>query len=126
MRAIDTNLLVRLITRDHSGQVLAAERFVEGGAWISHVVLVETVWVLTSVYHFGQAQLVTTVEMILDHRQLVVQDPDTIVAALVHYRRKPAPDFSDCLILELARKNGQLPLGTFDRRLGRLDGAQQI
>jgi predicted nucleic acid-binding protein len=34
--------------------------------------------------------------------------------------------FSDCLILEVARKAGHLPLGTFDRELGRLEGAQRL
>ena len=32
MRAIDTNVLVRLLARDDAKQVAAAERFVEGGA----------------------------------------------------------------------------------------------
>jgi hypothetical protein len=36
MRAVDTNLLVRLITRDDPEQVEAAEGFVQKGAWISH------------------------------------------------------------------------------------------
>jgi predicted nucleic-acid-binding protein len=47
-------------------------------------------------------------------------------AALDNYRKKDAPDFSDCLILEVARKSGHLPLGTFDRRLGRLVGAERL
>jgi hypothetical protein len=31
-----------------------------------------------------------------------------------------------CLLVEIARKAGHLPLGTFDRALARLDGVQQI
>src|SRR5512139_1873161 len=54
------------------------------------------------------------------------QDPDVVGAALGHFRRKPSLGFSDCLVLEIARKSGQLPLGTFDRNLGRLDGAQRL
>ena len=34
MRAVDTNLLVRLATRDDPRQTAAAEAFVAGGAWI--------------------------------------------------------------------------------------------
>jgi len=34
--------------------------------------------------------------------------------------------FSDCLLLELARKAGHLPLGTFDRNLSKLPGAQSL
>jgi predicted nucleic acid-binding protein len=34
--------------------------------------------------------------------------------------------FSDCLVLESARKAGHLPLGTFDRDLAKLDGAERL
>ena len=50
MNAVDTNVLVRLLTRDDAEQTVAAEAFVAPGAWISQVVLVETLWVLESVY----------------------------------------------------------------------------
>jgi predicted nucleic acid-binding protein len=56
MRAVDTNVLVRLITRDDPKQVAAAESFVTKGAWVSHVVLAETLWVLESVYELGAAR----------------------------------------------------------------------
>jgi hypothetical protein len=46
-----------------------------------------------------------------------------VEAALEHYRGKRALGFSDCLVLETARKAGHLPLGTFDRDLGKLNGA---
>ena len=42
------------------------------------------------------------------------------------FRRRPTVSFSDCLILEIARKVGHLPLGTFDRPLSRLDGAEGL
>jgi predicted nucleic acid-binding protein len=47
-------------------------------------------------------------------------------AALAQYRRRPAVSFSDCLVLEIARKGGHLPLGTFDRELGKPAGAQRL
>lgn len=50
MRAVDTNVLVRLVVRDDDEQAAAAEEFVAAGAWVSHLVLAETLWVLTSVY----------------------------------------------------------------------------
>jgi predicted nucleic-acid-binding protein len=126
MRAVDTNLLVRLLTRDDPKQVAAAEAFVAKGAWVSHVVLAETTWVLVSVYELGPAEIATALEMLLEHESLSLQDPDAISSALVHYRKKPALGFSDCLVLEVARKAGHLPLGTFDRELGKLDGAHKL
>jgi predicted nucleic acid-binding protein len=126
MRAVDTNVLVRLITRANPEQVAAAEAFVARGAWVAHLVLVETVWVLTSVYGLGPREAATAVDMLLNHQSLAVQDPDVVAAALVHFRKKPRLGFSDCLVLEVARRSGHLPLGTLDHDLGKLDGAQQL
>jgi len=126
MRALDTNLLVRLILRDDASQVMSAEAFLADGAWASHLVVAETVWVLESVYEFDRIRIVRAVEMMLNQQKLVLQDPDVVAAALDHYRLPNSPEFSDCLILEVARKNGHLPLGTFDRRFSKLPGAQQV
>jgi predicted nucleic acid-binding protein len=49
-----------------------------------------------------------------------------VAAALEQYRKRPTLGFSDCLILETARKAGHLPLGTFDRNLSKLDGAEGL
>ena len=126
MRAVDTNLLVRLVTRDDARQVTAAENFVELGAWVSHLVLAEATWVLTSVYERGPREIATAVDMLLNHQHLTLQDPDAVAAAVEHFRRRPALGFSDCLVLEIARKAGHLPLGTFDRNLAKLDGAERL
>ena len=126
MRAVDTNVLVRLVTRDDRKQVAAAESFVAKGAWVSTLVLVEASWVLTAVYELTHAELATAIDMLLNHIHLTIQDSDTVTAALEHYRGSPGLGFSDCLILESARKAGHLPLGTFDRALGKLDGAERL
>ena len=126
MRAIDTNVLVRLIARDVPQQVTAAETFVAAGAWVPQLVLAEAIWVLESVYNRKPAQIATAVEMILRHKDLTLQESDTVSAALSHFRRRPSLGFSDCLVLEISRKAGHLPLGTFDRRLGTLEGSQRF
>ena len=126
MRAVDTNLLVRLIARDDPSQAARADAFVAVGAWVSHLVLIEAVWVLNSVYNLHPGEIGNAVEMLLNHQNLVVQDPDTAAAALEHFRKKPALGFSDCLILEVARAAGHLPLGTFDRQLGKLQGTHRL
>jgi predicted nucleic-acid-binding protein len=126
MRAVDTNVLVRLLTRDDAKQVAAAESFVAAGAWVGQLVLAEAIWVLTAVYGLGPAAIATAVGMLLNHKTLTVQDADTVAAALEHFRARAGLNFSDCLVLEIARKAGHLPLGTFDRALARLDGAQRV
>lgn len=126
MRAVDTNVLIRLVARDDPKQVAAAEAFVAAGAWVSHLVLVETAWLLRSVYSLGPAAIATAVEMLLNHRNLALQDEDTVAAALRQYRNRPSAGFSDCLVLEVARRAGHLPLGTFDRNLSKLDGTERL
>lgn len=126
MRAIDTNVLVHLITRDHPPQTAAAEQFVREGAWVSPLVLTEAIWVLASVYDVGPAAQATAIEMLLDHRDLTVHDRETVVAALALLRSKPTLGFSDCLILETARRAGHIPLGTFDAKLGKAPGAERL
>jgi len=126
MRAVDTNVLVRLITRDDSRQVESAEFFIENGAWVSVLALAEATWVLVSVYELSSKALVKAIEMLLNHRDLVLQDAETVAAALELFRARPSLGFSDCLMLQLARKAGHLPLKTFDRNLARLQGSQKV
>ncbi|HYK06103.1 MAG TPA: type II toxin-antitoxin system VapC family toxin [Thermoanaerobaculia bacterium] len=126
MRAVDTNILVRLVTRDDQRQLATAESYIERGAWVSTLVLAETSWVLGAVYDLGQHDIATVVEMLLSHEHLSLQDPEVVVAALEQYRKVPALGFSDCLVLEIARKAGHLPLGTFDKRLANVDGAERL
>jgi len=126
VRAVDTNLLVRLIARDDEPQTRAAERFVSAGAWVSHLVLAETLWVLESVYDVDPRGRAKAVEMILNHRELTVQDADVVERALAHFRKRPSLGFSDCLVLESARKAGHGPLGTFDRDLAKIEGAELV
>lgn len=126
MRAVDTNLVVRLIVRDNPEQVEVAEKFTTGGAWVSHLVLAETTWVLDAVYERTSEQIATAVDMLLNHATLTLQDADVVTSALERFRKSPALGFSDCLVLETARRAGHLPLGTFDRGLAKLDGAQRL
>ena len=126
MRAIDTNVLVRLLVRDDARQSASAQEFVAKGAWVSHLVLAETVWVLDAVYQRSTRQIGSAIEMLLAHAELSLQDAETVSAALEQFRKNAGMDFSDCLILEIAKKAGHVPVGTFDRKLGKLDGASTL
>ena len=126
MRAVDTDVLVRLITRADPRQAAAADAFVATGAWVGHLVLAETTWVLGAVYDLAPRVIATAIEMLLNHERLTIQDGDVVVAALDHYRGNPRISFSGCLVLEIARKAGHLPLGAFERQLARLGGAQKL
>jgi predicted nucleic-acid-binding protein len=99
---------------------------VQDGAWVSVLALAEAIRVLTAVYDRKAAQVALAIELLLNHRHLSLQEPEAVAAALETFRRRPALGFSDCLLVELARKAGHLPLGTFDRDLGKVDGAAKL
>lgn len=126
MRAVDTNVLVRLLARDDDLQVAAALSYVSGGAWVSHLVLAEAVWVLSFSYGVPRKQLAALIEVLLEHEQLILQEPDVVAAALSVFRDQAKISFSDCLVLEIAKKAGHTPLGTFDRALAKHAGAERI
>jgi predicted nucleic-acid-binding protein len=126
LRAIDTNVLCRLLVRDDPSQAQAAEAFVANGAWVSLLVLAETTWVLESVYDLDAKAIQTALAMLCNHRHLTLQDTDTVEAAVASFAKRPAIGFSDCLIAEIARKAGHTPLGTFDRDLAKLPDVEHL
>ena len=98
----------------------------EKGAWVSVLALAEASWVLRTVYELKSNDLARAIEMLMNHRDLVLQDPETVSAALELFRARPSLGFSDCLMLQTARKAGHLPLGTFDRSLARVAGLHKL
>lgn len=125
IRALDTNVLVQLVARDEPVQLAAAEAFVKPGAWVSHLALMEAVWVLDSVYELEPKRIAAVLERLLGQTELAFEDPDVVAAALALYAKRPRLGFADCLILEVARKAGHIPLGTFDRDIGKLGRLHQ-
>lgn len=126
MRAADTNVLVRLATRDTPSQFAVAQTFASEGVWVPLLAIAEAVWVLGDIYRRNANELVAFLENLLNNEVFVLQDADVVATALQRFRSKPSLGFSDCLMLEAARKAGHLPLGTFDRALGRLPGTQLL
>ena len=126
MRAVDTNVLVRLAARDDAAQVRKAEAFVAHGAWVPHLVLAEAMWVLSAVYDRSSEEIATAIDILLNHEHLTLQDSDAVAAAVTTFRSRPALGFTDCLVLEVARKAGHLPVGTFDRDFSKLDDVERL
>jgi len=126
MRAVDTNVLVRLLVRDDLDQVKVAESFIAPGAWVSHLVLAEALWVLYAVYDRTAEHIAAAVDRLLNHKELTIQDAEVVANALEQFKKRPSLGFTDCLVLEIARKAGHIPLGTFDRNLSKLDDARRL
>ena len=91
MHAVDTNVLVRLIARDDAHQAALAERFMENGAWVSILALAEVTWVPGTQYKLNPTKLALAIEILLNQKNLVLEDADVVAAAIVLFRMRPAP-----------------------------------
>lgn len=127
MRAVDTNVIVRLLERDDPGRAAAAEAFLRAGGpvWISHLILAETVWVLQDVYGRTKREILDALDVLMDNQVIHIQGPEIVKAAVEVFRGCKA-DFSDCLALEIARAHGHLPLATFDKAFAKLPDVHRL
>lgn len=83
MTAIDTNVLVRLLTGDHPKQTAAAKSlFAAGPIWIAKTVLLETDWVLRSAYGFEDRAIVDAFKKLLGVENVHAEDELSIATAL--------------------------------------------
>jgi predicted nucleic-acid-binding protein len=127
MSAIDTNVLVRLVTRDDPGQYEKALAFVDQyrPVLVTHLSVLELVWVLMSRYGHGKIKVCQVVQTLLEMRELDIQQSAVLEKALKIWEGSKA-DFADCFILETVKAAAGTPLATFDRVLGRLPGCQRL
>jgi predicted nucleic-acid-binding protein len=131
MTGIDTNVLVRYLTRDDPNQYGVAKTFLESSCtqedpgYVGEIVLCEVVWVLTGVYDATKSKVVDVIDQLLRTRQLQIGHRDSVREALEAYRRSEA-DFADCLIGALNKAAGCGETVTFDRKAGELDGWNRL
>lgn len=78
MTAVDTNVVVRLLTGDDPARSL----FAAGPIWIAKTVLLETSWVLKSVYGFEDAPVRDALTKLLGLKNVHAEDKPSIAAAL--------------------------------------------
>ena len=83
MTAVDTNVLVRLLTGDDPKHADAAKSlFAAGPIWIAKTVLLETGWVLRSLYGFEDAAIVDAFTKLLGLDDVHAEDESSVAAAL--------------------------------------------
>ena len=127
MIALDTNILVRLITQDDSRQASLAEHLLQQAAeegeecFVSNVVLCELEWVLETSYGATRSDFLMVVQELVTREAFVFEDSDHLQWAINLYRDSKA-EFSDALIGAKARAQGAGTTYTFDRTLSRYEG----
>ena len=112
MRAIDTNLVVRYLTGDHPEQAARARAVIDTGpVFASTTVLLESEWVLRSVYEFSGKQVAAALRAFAGLPHVSVESPLMLAEALD--RAENGMDFADALHLGAAARCEAIL--TFDR-----------
>lgn len=119
MIGLDTNVLVRFLVRDNEEQFERARRLIKReigskeAVLISHLVLLETEWVLRSRYDLLKAEIVAAISSLLETIELQFEDEASIEEALFTWKDSTA-EFADCLINACHRRLGCRATATFD------------
>jgi predicted nucleic-acid-binding protein len=127
MIGLDTNVVVRYLAQDDPVQspkaTLIFERRLteQDSGFISLVTMVETVWVLDTVYGLTAQEIAQAVERMLQADTLVVQNEQEVFTAMVALKSGRG-SFGDALVGALGAWVGCDATLTFDRKVGRLEG----
>ncbi len=127
MIGLDTNVLVRYFVADDPAQSARAARFIESRCtmddpgFVDRVALCELVWVLSSGYGYGRAEIARVLDALLASRDIVLEDHEAVRGAARAFERGAA-DFADALIGLVNRARGCAATATFDRKAARLAG----
>lgn len=126
MIALDTNILVRFLTRDDPAQAAAVSDVIGGltpeePGFVCREVLVELVWVLERAYTYSRAEIVRALEGLLSASELVIEASGDVGAVLQLYENQGF-GFSDLMIRQAAWRSGADVLVTFDKKAARLEG----
>jgi predicted nucleic-acid-binding protein len=126
MIGLDTNLLVRYLTKDDPAQFAKARRLIEQAVsgeqrlFINTVVLCELTWVLESAYGYTRTEIGDVLERMLTTAQFEIERAHESRLALADFKGTRA-DFADALIGRINRLHGAVRTATFDRDLKGLD-----
>ncbi|AFY41702.1 PIN domain-containing protein [Nostoc sp. PCC 7107] len=119
MIAVDTNILVRYLTKDDEKQWQQASEIIESGeqCFVANIVLCELVWVLRGKpYQFSREEISNAINLMLQSSTFEFENRSVIYQALQRFQQGKA-DFSDYLIGAIAQNFGCSFTVTFDRKL---------
>lgn len=119
MIGLDTNIVVRYLTRDHELQWQKVVEVIEQSdfCFIFNVVLCEIVWVLKGKsYKHSQTEIMQVFELMLQSPKFKFETRSTIYQAIA-LTKKGTADFADYLIAVVNHENGCMHTFTFDRKL---------
>ena len=121
MKAVDTNILVRLVARDDPEQLRTARQVMAGGSvLVLPTVVLEAEWVLRSRYRLPRRQIAEGLVTLCAQEGVAVASGKAVAAALTAYSK--GGDFADLLHFALAAEQGATGFVTFDRGFAAVAG----
>lgn len=124
MIAVDTNVLVRLLTGDDPVQAKrAADLFSREGIYIPKSVLLETEWVLRYSYALSSSVILSAMRKVLGLPQVTVEDDVSVAEALAGYAQ--GMDFADALHLASSTRHAD-EFATFDVLLKKRSASHKV
>jgi predicted nucleic-acid-binding protein len=116
MIGVDTNVLIRLMTEDDPNQALKAQNLFEReSVFVTKSVLLESEWVLRSLYGFERSDIAASFNVLLGLPNVYCEDADNVKDAIEWTRQEM--DFAHAMHLASARPVGSF--ATFDRKLAK-------
>lgn len=113
MIAVDTNVVVRLLTQDDEGQYnKSLKLFQEQDIFIPDTVILETEWVLRFAYHFKPGEICTAFRNLLGLPNVQLTNGSLIAQVLTWHEN--GMDFADAL--HLAQSQNCSAMYTFDTK----------
>lgn len=131
MPALDTNVLVRYVVRDDSGQFAAARSLIgrcvaeSQSLFVPVTVTLELEWLLRASFGFAKEDVLRVLSSLFSAVELTFESERALEVAL-HLYREGSADFADCLHVALATEAGEQPLWTFDKAAARINGARLV
>lgn len=119
MRAVDTNILARLILADDDPQYRIATTILEGPVWVTATVWLELGWVLGKRLQLDRAVVGDALQTVLMTQTVHTFDHDGMHWAIDRYRA--GADWADVVHLVMARGIAD-SFATFDRGIARFSG----
>lgn len=116
MIAVDTNILVRVLTNDEPAQTKRAlKRMRSDTVWVSRTVLLETEWVLRHAYSLDVVSIGRAFTTLLGIASVEVEDRLAVLEAVAWH--EAGMDFADAM--HLAASGGATAFVSFDRHLAK-------
>lgn len=129
MIALDTNVLVRLLTCDHEEQAMRVKALIDshegedGIFFVSDVVISELSWTLERSYQYSRSEIEVAISALSVNRSFSFESSPALEEALEIFRTVEA-GFPDCLIVAKAHSRGCSKTVTFDGKMADLPGVE--